>query len=251
MYILFFFFFGLVVGSFLNALIWRLHSKESVVFGRSMCPHCRQTLSAKDLVPLLSFAYLRGRCRHCQAKISWQYPLVELVTALLFVLAYALQPQLLTLTRNLFLLCVLIVIFVYDLRWQLILDRVTIPAIAIIFVLNLFLGNSIWSLLLAAAVGFGFFGLQYLASSGRWIGGGDLRLGVLMGVALGWPNILVGLLLAYIIGAAVALALLLTGNVNRKTPIAFGTFLAVGSVIALFWGEQLINWYFSLAFNIR
>jgi prepilin signal peptidase PulO-like enzyme (type II secretory pathway) len=123
---------------------------------------------------------------------------------------------------------------------------VTIPAIILFFIFSLLLGASWWSILLAILIGFGFFGLQYLVSSGRWIGGGDLRLGALMGAALGWPNILIGLLAAYIIGAIVSIFLLATGKAKAKTPIAFGTFLAVGTLIALFWGQQMINWYLGL-----
>ncbi|MFA6593713.1 MAG: prepilin peptidase [Candidatus Buchananbacteria bacterium] len=265
--ILFIFIIGLIIGSFLNVVIWRLHSNESIISGRSQCSQCKTKLKAKDLVPLVSFIVLRGKCRYCQKPISWQYPLVELATGLLFVLVYlvnlqlpviglqssdiffapaATPTQLLKFFRDIFLVSVLTIIFVYDLRWQLIPDQVTIPSIVLLFVFSLLLGQSLGSLVFAVLVGFGFFGLQYWVSSGRWIGGGDLRLGALMGAALGWPLLIVGLLAAYIVGAAVSVVLLVSGKAQAKTPIAFGTFLALGTLVALFWGEKIINWYFGL-----
>jgi len=245
--ILFIFIIGLIVGSFLNVVIWRLHSGEPIVFGRSQCPRCQAKLRPKDLIPLLSFIFLRGRCCYCRQPISWQYPLVEFATGLLFILAYSCQPQPLIFFRDAVLISILIVIFVYDLRWQLIPDQITIPAIILLFIFSLFLGSSLWLLIFSVLIGFGFFGLQYLVSSGRWIGGGDLRLGALMGAALGWPLLMVALLIAYIIGAAVSVILLILGKAKAKTPIAFGTFLALGTLIALFWGEKIISWYFGLS----
>ncbi|MFA5124513.1 MAG: prepilin peptidase [Patescibacteria group bacterium] len=244
--ILFIFIIGLVIGSFLNVVVWRLHSGEPIVFGRSKCPHCQAGLQPKDLVPLLSFILLRGRCRYCRQPISWQYPIVELAGGLLFVLAYILHPQLLVFLRDIILVSILIIVFVYDLRWQLIPDQVTIPAIILLFIFSLLLGSNLWLLIFAVLVGFGFFGLQYLVSSGRWIGGGDLRLGALMGAVLGWPLLIVALLVAYIVGAIVSVVLLISGKAKAKTPVAFGTFLALGTLVALFWGERIINWYLGL-----
>jgi len=244
--ILFIFIIGLIVGSFLNVVIWRLHSGEPIVFGRSQCPRCQAKLRPKDLIPLLSFIFLQGRCRYCRQPISWQYPLVEFATGLLFLLAYSCHPQPLIFFRDAVLISILIVIFVYDLRWQLIPDQITIPAIILLFIFSLLLGSSLWLLIFSVLVGFGFFGLQYLVSSGRWIGGGDLRLGALMGATLGWPLLIVALLIAYIIGAAVSMILLILGKAKAKTPIAFGTFLALGILIALFWGERIISWYLGL-----
>ena len=241
---------GLVVGSFLNALIYRIHSGESIAAGRSKCPHCQHSLTIKDLVPVLSFVWLRGHCRYCRQAIAWQYPVVEAVTALLFWLAFSVNLQLYPTNwelvahcfRDFLVLSALVVVFVYDLKWMLIPDSVVLPVVVVTVIINLLLGQSLLQLLLSLAIGFGFFAIQYYFSGGTWIGGGDLRLGLLMGAVLAWPNLLVAIFLAYIVGATVSVGLLLTKKVNRKTEVPFGVFLAPATVVALLWGSQLLNW---------
>ncbi|OIP80787.1 MAG: prepilin peptidase [Parcubacteria group bacterium CG08_land_8_20_14_0_20_48_21] len=256
------FIFGLIIGSFLNALIWRLHTEDSVLRGRSYCPNCKHVLSCVELVPLVSFAVQQGKCRHCGKKISWQYPLVELATGLLFALAYyamarhssgassdVFPPGIFTpmdvflLFRNLFFIAALMVIFVYDLRWQIILDKVTLPAIGVAYLWNAFLGVSWYTMLVGAGVAGGFFLLQFAVSKGAWIGGGDIRLGALMGVMLGWQATLVALMIAYLSGSIVGIALILLRKKRGKDQIPFGTFLSIGTLIALLWGPQLVQWY--------
>lgn len=258
---------GAIIGSFLNVVIWRLHSGDNFLLARSHCPHCREKLKFWDLIPLVSFLALRGNCRYCRKKISWQYPLVELATALLFVLALMAESwqqsglistssggffnlhlfSWLLIIRDWIFISFLIIIFVYDFRWSLILDRLTIPAIIIALALNLFLGLPWLSVIIGALVGLGFFALQYLISRGRWIGDGDLRLGALMGLMLGWEKLLVALFFAYILGAIIGIVLLLSGQKKMDSAIPFGTFLTSGTVIALLWGSQLIFWYLNLA----
>lgn len=257
---------GAVVGSFLNALIWRLSVGESVLRGRSYCTACRHVLCAKDLIPLVSFFVLRKACRYCKEPISWRYPVIEAVCGILFVLAYIRFVQgvpegllysaaagqniheIGILVRDWFFFSVLLVLFVYDLRWTLLPDIVTLPAIGIGFALQFFLfpDQIIWYLI-AALVGAGFFGVQYIISRGSWIGGGDIRLGGLMGVMLGWPDILLALFIAYIVGAAVALTLLALKLKNRKSAIPFGPFLAGATVLVLLYGDSLFalirTWY--------
>jgi len=256
MVIFFIFIFGLCIGSFLNAVIWRLHRKESFFKGRSYCPKCRHSLGARDLIPLLSFLLLKGKCRYCKEKISWQYPVVELATGLLFCLVYwqgigykdtlHLTPYTLYLLRDWFFISVLVVIFVYDLKYYLILDKVTIPAIVLAFIVNLLLKIPFTNLLLGGIIVSGFFLLQFLVSRGKWIGGGDIRLGFLMGVMLGWPKAIVALFLAYIIGALIGVMLIILKKKTWKSEIPFGTFLVVGTVITLLYGGQLLKWYLGL-----
>jgi prepilin signal peptidase PulO-like enzyme (type II secretory pathway) len=251
------FFFGLVIGSFLNAAIYRLHTGESISRGRSKCPQCRHALAAKDLIPVASFIFLGGRCRYCHKKISWQYPLVELATGLLFVLAYIIESSnyrlpttdyrlLILLLRDFFALSALMIIFVSDWLYLTIPDEVVLPAIIIIFFLNLLLGISWIALVLGLLVGGGFFALQYVLSKGVWVGGGDLRLGVLIGVLVGWPFILAALFIAYLAGALVALILLAVKKATPKTQIPFGIFLAPAALVILFWGNNLVSWYLNL-----
>lgn len=259
MFYFFVFISGLIVGSFLNVVILRLHNGEKIAAARSHCPHCGHKLAARDLWPLLSFVLLRGKCRYCQKKISWQYPLVELATAVLFVVItynyigglgarvlFVSFPILFHWLRNLIFACVLLVIFVYDLKWSLILDRVTLPAMAFAFLANWYLGLGVKSLIIAGLAGLAFFAVQYFISKGKWLGGGDLRLGLLMGLMLGWPKIILAILLSYVIGAIISLGLILAGKKSMKSAIPLGTFLAIGTVIALMWGTSIISWYLNL-----
>ncbi len=247
----FVFLFGLIIGSFLNCLIWRLHTGESIL-GRSYCPKCKAKIAWYDNIPLLSFVLLRGRCRACRRRISLQYPAVELAAGLLFALSFYAQYQfnvqcqghdIILLARNWFIIAVMIVIFVYDLRWYLILDVITLPAAAVVFGLNLLLGFSWQNLLFSGIIGAGFFLAQFVLSRGRWIGGGDIRLGLLMGLALGWPKIIWAIVLAYFLGSIISLGLLLSGKKQWSSRIPLGTFLAPATLIILFWGEKIIAWY--------
>ncbi|MDD4995434.1 MAG: prepilin peptidase [Patescibacteria group bacterium] len=241
---------GLVAGSFINALAWRLKTGESVLRGRSHCPRCRHGLAWRDLVPLLSFIALCGRCRHCKKSISWQYPAVEVIAALLaaIILWHGLASgyEIFEFCRDWFFSGILLVIFIYDLRWGIILDQVSLPSIIAALSINLLLGVSWFSLIIAAALGASFFGLQFAISRGKWIGAGDIRMGALMGAMLGWPSILVGLFLAYILGSAVAVPLLISKTKKMKSTIPLGPFLAVGTFVAMLWGQQIINWYLGL-----
>lgn len=259
---------GAVVGSFLNVVILRLKSGEKISGWRSHCPHCRHDLSPWDMIPIISFFLRRGQCRYCRKNISWQYPLVELAATLLFVCFFwinlarfncintwaCLFPladnwQLIAaLIRDWVFASVLLVIFVYDLRWYLILDRVTVPAMIFAVLANLIIGYSWVGLAVGALIGGGFFWLQYVISSGKWIGGGDLRLGALIGLMVGWPNVLAALFIAYLIGAVFALYLVAGGKKKMKSPLPFGTFLAIATVIVMIWGEVIVNWYLSLIY---
>jgi len=252
------FLFGLATGSGLNALAWRLHQKKSWTRGSSICPSCKHKLAWYDLVPLLSFFLLQGKCRYCQKKISIQYPLVELATGVVFVLVYLSsvnfqiisqlsQPgyqQLATLILNLGIATVLILIFVYDLKHYLILDKVILPAIVVVFVSNLFLGKSWQAMLLAAFIASGFFLIQFVISKGTWIGGGDIRLGFFMGLILGWPHILTALFLAYILGSIISILLVALGIKKWQSKIPFAAFLCPAAFITLLFAEELLSLYF-------
>lgn len=239
---------GLITGSFLNAVIFRLNQKTSFVKGRSKCMSCKHELGVLDLIPVFSWLFLRGKCRYCKKKIDWQYPVVELGTAVLFVWAL-IETMHASSVQTIFyfiIIAFLIIIFVYDLRYQLILDRVSLPAIVIALLGNLYLGEIWWSLLLGAGIGGGIFLLQFVVSRGKWVGGGDIRLGVLMGVLLGWEKTLVALFLAYVMGALVGVILIIKKKKQMGEAIAFGTFLVVGTLIALFYGDVIIDWYLNI-----
>ncbi len=250
------FIFGLTIGSFLNCVIYRLETGESFLKGRSFCPHCKHTLSWQDLVPIFSFIFLKGRCRHCHQKISWQYPLVELATGLLFFLIFFYFSSNFLFSIFYFLISsFLIIIFVFDLRHYIIPDKIIYPAIIIAlifsllnsrFILHKSLLNPLWSAFGAAA----FFLFIFLISRGKWMGVGDIKLAFFMGLFLSFPNILVALFSAFFIGAIIGTGLILFDKKTLKSEVPFGPFLVTGTLIALFWGEKIFNWY-QYAFLIK
>ncbi len=244
---------GLIVGSFLNSIIYRLPTGESFLFKRSYCPHCKHRLGWRDLIPLLSFLILRGKCRYCKKPISWQYPLIESATGLLFVLIFWILNfnSLIgewALVFYLLITCFLIVIFAYDLKHYIIPDQVIYPAIIITLIFNFqFLISKQFStfnyLILSAVLAAAFFLTIVLISRGKWMGAGDVKLAFLMGLFLGWPNILVALFLAFFIGAIIGVGLIASQRKTLRSEIPFGPFLVAGTFIALFWGQDIINWY--------
>ena len=239
---------GISIGSFLNCVIYRLKSNQSFLKGWSFCPNCRHRLGFFDLIPILSFLFLKGKCRYCGKKISWQYPLVEITTGIIFVLIFNF-PNFITIIYLLIISCFLIIIFVYDLRYYIIPDEIIYPAIGAVFIykliFNLQTPNLYFSLLTALAAS-GFFFLLWFLSRGRWMGFGDVKLAFFMGFFLGFPNILVSLFSAVFIGAIIGLVLVTLGKKTLKSKVPFGPFLVTGTFIALFWGQDLINWYISL-----
>jgi len=251
----FIFLFGLVVGSFLNCLIYRL-ALPSFSFknlgglrGRSYCPYCKHTLAWQDLIPIFSFLILRGKCRYCQNPISWQYPLVELATGILFVLV--INYTFLGFLFSIFYFLIsffLIIIFVYDLKYYIIPDKIIYPAIIIAFFYNIYqltIGNQQLTIsnFLSALGAALFFLAIVLISGGKWMGLGDFKLAFFMGLFLGWPKILVALFLAFLIGAIIGLGLVLSGKKRLQSEVPFGPFLITGTFISLFWGQNIINWY--------
>lgn len=237
---------GTVVGSFLNVVILRTRAKTSVADGRSKCMGCQTALSPRDLVPVLSFCALRGKCRSCKVPISIQYPLVELSAGVLFVLAFLNDGLGLSFVRDITFVSTLIVIFVFDLRYMEIPDRFTVPAMAFALLANLYLGFAWSSLVLGAIAAGGFFLMQYVLSKGKWIGGGDIRLGVLMGLMLGLPSTVAALFVAYVVGAVYAGWLLATKRASAESQVPFGTFLAVATVVVMLVGDQIVGWYLGL-----
>jgi prepilin signal peptidase PulO-like enzyme (type II secretory pathway) len=255
-FLIYFFIFilGLSVGSFLNSLIYRLETGESFIKGRSYCPHCKHILSWKDLIPIFSFLILKGKCRYCKKKISIQYPLVELSTAVLFLFpVYIPLYSFIDLIFYWTIFSFLIVIFVFDLKHYLIPDRVIYPAIALTFLYQFFkiwnFGNwnffGIWNLVLGILPSL-FFLAIIIISHETWMGFGDFKLSILMGLFLGWPKILVALFFAFFSGAIAGLILIFLKQKTLKSQIPFAPFLVSGTFFSIFFGERLMNWYLNL-----
>ena len=266
MLIIVFIILGLAFGSFINALVWRIHEQSqaknpnkqlSVINGRSMCPYCRHTLGVKDLIPVLSWLSLKGKCRYCQKPISWQYPVVELVTAGLFVVSYLMWPLELdargitALAFWLVLLVGLIALAIYDLRWMLLPNRIVIPLIviaisAVLFDALLFDGgwSSLQQALWGALFGGGLFYLLFQASQGKWIGGGDVKLGFLLGIIVGGPwEALLLIFIAAVLGSVVGVVLVITKNLKLSQRMPFGPYLILAAIIVQLFGAELVKWY--------
>lgn len=236
---------GLIVGSFLNAVIHRLHTGESFLTGRSACPHCHKEIEGRDLIPVISFLLLKGKCRSCGKRISWQYPLVEILTALVFGLLVVSFPFSLPLYVSAAFAAFFILISVYDFKHFLILDKVLLPLGALAIAWNLYQGQAIEGLLSGLGL-MAFFGFQYLLSQGRWIGFGDVKYGFVLGNIFLWPGSLVCLFLAYILGAVVGSGLMAAGRKSFASQLPMGTFLGVSAIITVLYGTQIAEWYLGL-----
>lgn len=250
------FFLGLVLGSFVNAFVWRLHEKKDWVNDRSECDHCHHKLGALDLIPVVSWVLLRGKCRYCHKPIN-DSPITEIGLALLFVGSYLAWPQPLQgegLVLFVFWLVFLVgfaVLAVYDIRWFLLPNKVVFPLIGLAILqlvvqviwfdgsLRDVLGSALGVLIISGS----FYGL-FVLSKGTWIGFGDVKLGVVLGILAGGPLPAVLLLfVASLLGLVFSLPLLAAGRAGRKSHIPFGPFLLAGMVVVQLFGADIINWY--------
>ncbi len=265
---------GLCFGSFVNALVWRMHEQSlksskpkkgtpkpsddlSIMHGRSMCPHCRHTLAAKDLLPVISWVSLGGKCRYCHKSISWHYPVVELKTAALFIISYAFWPFSLSgvgaLRFGFWLVFIvgLVALAVYDLYWYLLPNRLVYPLLALaalqVVLLMLFdsrPGTVLFHELSGFVIGGGLFYLLFQISDGKWIGGGDVKLGGLLGLLVAGPtNAVLVIFLASFIGSALAIPLLITKRAKATSKLPFGPFLIAAVFIVYLFGDRMVLWY--------
>ena len=278
---------GLCFGSFVNALVWRFHeqtelrdknlkhrekekrgakTKEalnakfqslSITTGRSMCPHCKHNLTSIDLIPVLSWLSLKARCRYCHQSISAQYPLVELGTALLFVSSYLWWPVTLSGSQVavfglwLVLLVGLLALFIYDIRWMLLPNRIIYP-LAIVAVVQAIVSivsaanptKALVSTILAVVVGGGIFYVLFQVSDGKWIGGGDVRLGWLLGLIAGTgARSFLLIFVAAVLGSVISLPFLATQRLKRTSVIPFGPFLIIAMIVVQLFGHTILFWY--------
>nr|MBI5456082.1 prepilin peptidase [Candidatus Levybacteria bacterium] len=254
---------GLFVGSFLGVLVDRIPKKKNFIKGRSHCENCKKELGVLDLIPVLSFIFLKGKCRYCHARLPYFYPIIEICTGIIFALTYIfliLNSQfsifnplsLITLLYYLLIVSSFIVIFFTDLKYGIIPDKIIFLAIAVnIFYLLIF--NSSF-LILHLVSGFGAFIFFVLISyiffsitKKQGMGGGDIKLSFLLGLFLGFPGIIVALYLAFLTGGVLSIILIVwKKKAFLKDTLPFGPFLIAGTVISLFWGNQIYLYALSL-----
>lgn len=262
---------GLCFGSFVNALVWRIHTLEtnkklskkqkrelSVLHGRSMCVHCKHTLAWYDLLPVVSWLSLRGKCRYCHKSISWQYPLVEVLTAGLFVLSYVAWPYSLDEPAGAVLFALWLVFLVgfvalavYDIRWMILPNRIVYPLIALavvqVIIRAALTGDAVGTIG-GAALGFlvigGLFYILFQLSDGKWMGGGDVKLAFMIGplVGSGVLSIMV-IFFASVLGTLVSAPFLAQRTLRASSRIPFGPFLIAATVVVYLYGNRILDWY--------
>jgi prepilin signal peptidase PulO-like enzyme (type II secretory pathway) len=251
---------GLVLGSFVNAFVWRLHTGRDWVRERSECTHCHHQLAPADLVPVLSWFFLKGKCRYCGKPIH-DNPLAELAVPILFVISYVAWPLAHTgLGLFQFLVwCIVsvgfVILAVYDFRWYLLPNKIVFPLIGLAAVYAI--GTAVWQhdmmvivhAMLGALVIAGSFYVLFQMSKGTWIGGGDVKLGIALGLLAG--GIFESFLLLFIASIAALIATipsLLRHKATRTTHVPFGPFLIFGTVIVVLYGSRIIDWYVGLLY---
>lgn len=245
---LFIFILGTVIGSFINVCIYRIPRGESVVYPPSHCPRCGYNLGPSDLIPLLSYFWLRGRCRRCGEWISLQYPFVELLTGIMFVLSFIKFGFTFDFLAAIILIICLIISTFIDLKHQIIPDKVVLPTMAAGLLINIvFHWKDLPNYLLGFVLGGSIIFLIAVLSRGG-MGGGDIKLFATVGMFLGLRLTVLSLLLSFIFGSITGIFLIVLNRKKMKDAIPFGPFIALGSVVSLFMGESIISWYLGLFF---
>ena len=240
------FFLGLILGSFYNVVGLRIPKGQSIVKPPSHCPTCNERLRFIDLIPVLSYGLFRGRCRHCKARISPIYPIFELSTAVLFTISPMLVGWSKELIVALVLISLLMIIFVSDLHYMIIPDRVLLFFLPIAIVLRIIEPlDPWWSAFAGGAAGFLLLYAVAIASKGG-MGGGDIKLFGVLGVFLGLQAVLLTVFLAALYGTIIGLIGMVVGKVQRGKPMPFGPFIVLGALTAYFFSEELIQFYFQL-----
>lgn len=248
---------GAVTGSFLNVCISRLPERKSLVLPGSRCPKCETPIRWYDNIPLLSFVVLRGKCRRCGESISWQYPAVELLTAILFVLLLQRFTNIVALVIYIIFTCAMVVVTFIDLEHTIIPDEISIPGIFVGLGFSLLPARltggqlipvSFLDSLIGAIVGGGLLYLAALFSvyvyKKEGMGGGDIKLLAMVGAFLGWRLALLTIMIGSVVGSIVGISLILLRRKLRTDYIPFGPYLALGAMLSLLYGERLIRWYF-------
>lgn len=243
MSMLLFFLLGAALGSFTLVFVERVMD-GSGVGGRSRCDFCKTVLRMRDMIPVLSFLFLGGVCRHCRNHISPWHFFVEIALGGLFLGALFVAPEIgpTHVFMRMFVLSALFCLFVFDTRYGVLPDLITFPAILFVFIYQWLSGGTVIDMLGGALIGFGVFGSQYALSRGRWVGSGDMRLGALMGVLLGVNGVLLALFLAYIFGGMIAAVLMIMRKKRRGDTLPMGAFLIPATVVVWYYGNTILSW---------
>jgi len=238
------FIFGAAIGSFLNVCIYRIPSKQSIIKPRSKCPHCDHPLRVYDNIPIVSFLWLKGKCRNCSGPISWRYPFVEVLTALLALLLFIKFGLTLIFLVNFLFVAVLIVITFIDLDHQIIPDVITLPGIPLFFLTAIGICRVQWlEALLGLLLGGGFLFIiavvYELITKREGMGGGDIKLLAMIGAFFGWKSLIFILLFSSLFGAIIGIITMLIKKQDMKYAVPFGPFLSAAAVVYVFCSESI------------
>jgi len=245
-WVVIFFIFGSVLGSFFNVVGLRLPKNISFSHDRSYCPTCQRQLRWYELIPIFSFLFQKGKCRGCESRISFMYPFIELSTALLFVYSYLEIGFDLELITALIFISMLMIIFVADKTYMLIPNKILLFFLPLILLMRVISPLHPWyDALIGAGIGVILLSIIIILSKGG-MGGGDMKLFGVLGLVLGWKGVLLTLFIASLLGSLMGIVLIIIHRVNRKQPIPFGPFIIIAALITYFFGNELIVAYFSL-----
>lgn len=239
-----FFILGLSIGSFLNVIIYRMDQLKTIINTRSSCPNCKHQLSWYDLVPVFSFLTLLGKCRYCKKPISWQYPVIELITGLVFALLFLKFNLGLALVYYLIIFSILIVVAVYDIKTQLVPENFIWLVLILSLAFGWHFGNfGLLKMFYGALIGGGLLAVLVYASREKWMGAGDIKIGVIMGALLGYPVAIFGLFASFVFGSIVGLIYIYYKRKTIKAALPFAPFIIFSLLFSLIFGQMAIYWY--------
>ncbi|MFC1599766.1 prepilin peptidase [Patescibacteria group bacterium] len=256
---------GAAFGSFLSVVVYRLHEeKKGIFFGKSECPFCHKNLKWYDLIPVVSYLVRLGKCAYCKKKIHISYLLLELICGLMFVSFYFVYPFItynfegisffdfgMLLQFGYFVIVgwILVGILFFDAKYSEIPEIFTLPTLGLVFIAGLFLPEpGLQSMVIGGAVAGLFFGAQVWISKEKWLGAGDVQIGILMGLLLGWQLLILAVLISYVVGSVISLFLLAYKKVTPKSHIPFAPFLVIGTFVTIFYGEYILDIYLNSIF---
>lgn len=235
---------SLIIGSFLNVLIHRIPRRESCVWPGSHCPECQNRLGIRDMIPVVSYIWLRGRCRYCGRHISLRYPTVEVLTAVLFLLVFSKYGFSMQTAAGWILTGLLIIGAFIDIEQGIIPNRITYPGMVVGIIMSFFTIGIASSLIGCILYGAVLMGAALVSRGG--MGGGDVKMAGAIGAFLGCQWAVLALFLSSLLGGIWGAALLITGKATRKSAIKFGPFLSLGAWLVWMYGQQMIDFYISL-----
>ncbi|MBE6066183.1 MAG: prepilin peptidase [Clostridium lundense] len=239
------FIFGTIIGSFLNVCIYRIPKNQSIAYPPSHCTNCKNNLKPYDLIPILSYILLKGRCRYCREKISVRYPIIEFLTGILYVLVYVRYDLTLDAIKYIIMVSILIVIGMIDLDTTNVYFKTTLTGfiVAVTFLaIHAYMGLPVINYIYGGIIGGGTLVLIILITKGG-MGWGDAEIFFVCGLFLGLKLTLLMLFLSFVIGSVIGLALIALKRKTRKDYVPFGPFIVLASIITILWGQNIITWY--------